>query len=196
VSAPPAVRLFAVTAIVASLAGCASAPPASYLLSAPPAAAAPGARHGPVVAVGPVALPAYLDRSGIVVRRPGDEIVISTDHRWGEPLGDGVARVLAENLAVMVPTDAVVVFPWKTSWTPQFRVTVDIVHFDGPLSGPAVLAARWRLLDERGKVLALHAVRLQEPVIAPTHAALVAAHGRLLTALSHDIAAEIRRHPQ
>jgi hypothetical protein len=190
------VCLLAVTGIVAGLAGCASAPPRSYLLAALPATAAPGAHHGPVVAVGPVAIPTYLDRSGIVVRRPGDEIVISTDHRWGEPLGDGVARVLAENLAVMIPTDAVAVFPWKTSWTPQFRVTVDIVHFDGPLSGPAVLAARWRLLDERGKVLALHAVTLQEPVTAPTHAALVAAQGRLLTALSHDIAAEIRRHPQ
>ena len=196
-SAPPALRQACRDAIVASLAACASAPPASYLLSVPPvASAAPGARQWPVVAVGPVALPAYLDRSGIVVRRPGDEIVVSTDHRWGEPLGDGVARVLAENLAVMVPTDAVAVFPWKTSWTPPFRVTVDIVHLDGPLSGPAFLAGRWRLLDERGKVLALHAVTLREPVTAPTHAALVAAHGRLLTALSRDIATEIRRHPQ
>jgi uncharacterized lipoprotein YmbA len=194
VSAPLAVSLLAVPAIVASLAGCASAPPASYLLSAVPAAAAPGG-PGPVVAVGPIALPAYLDRSGIVVRRPGDEIVISTDHRWGEPLGDGVARVLAENLAVMVPTDAVAVFPWKTPWTPHVRVTVDIVHLDGPLSGPVVLAARWRLLDERGKVLAMHAVTLQEPVTTPTHAGLVAAQGRALTALSRDIAAEIRRHP-
>jgi len=195
VSAPAAVRLLAVTVIVASLAGCASAPPASYLLSAPPAAAS-GAHQGPVVAVGPIALPAYLDQSGVVVRRPGDEIVISTNHRWAEPLGDGVARVVAENLAVMVPTDAVTVFPWKASWTPQFRVTVDIVHLDGPLGGPAVLAARWRLLDERGKVLALHALSLQEPVAAPTHAALVAAQGRLLTALSRDIAAEIKRHPR
>jgi uncharacterized lipoprotein YmbA len=195
VSAPAVgVRLLAVTAVVAGLAGCASAPPTSYLLSAPAATAAPGAHHSPVVAVGPVALPSYLDRSGIVVRRPGDEIVISTDHRWGEPLGDGVARVLAENLAAMIPTDAVAIFPWKTMWTPQFRVTVDIVHFEGPLSGPAALAARWRLLDDRGQVLALRAVTLQEPVTAPTHAGLVAAQGRLLTALSRDIAAAIRSH--
>ena len=73
---------------------------------------------------------------------------------------------------------------------------MDIVDFNGPLSGPAVLAARWRLLDERGKVLALQAVTLQEPVTAPTHAGLVAAQGRLLTTLSRDIATEIRKHPQ
>jgi 6-phosphogluconolactonase len=91
------------------------------------------------------------------------------------------------------PEMAPAVFPWKTSWTPQFRVTVDIVHFDGPLSGPAVLAARWRLLGECGKVLALHAVTLQAPVTAPTHAGLVAAQGRLLTTLSRDIATGIRR---
>jgi uncharacterized lipoprotein YmbA len=84
----------------------------------------------------------------------------------------------------------------RASASGRFAPASAIVHFDGPLSGPAVLSARWRLLDERGKVLALHAARLQEPITAPTHAGLVAAQGRLVTALSRDIAAEIRRHPR
>lgn len=59
-----------------------------------------------------------------------------------------VAWVVAENLAAMIPTDQVAIFPWRSPWTAQFRVTVDIARFDGPLGGPADLTARWRLLDE------------------------------------------------
>ena len=57
-----------------------------------------------------------------------------------------------------------------------------------------VLNARWRLLDGDGKEVTLKAVALSEPVTDASYAALVAAHGRLLAAMSRDIAAEIRTH--
>lgn len=184
----------AVVLVVVGAAGCFSAsPPKSYLLSAATPAASSGAVGGPVVGVGPVTIPAYLDRSAIVVRGAGDEVGISAEHHWAEPLRDAVSRVLAENLSAMIPTDAVAIFPWRTPWTPQYRVTVDIFRFDGPLVGPAVLSARWRLLDGSGKALVLKAVNLREALTEPTHAGLVAAQGRLLATLSRDIAAEISK---
>jgi hypothetical protein len=42
----------------------------------------------------------------------------------------------------------------------------------------------------------MKAVALREAVTEPTYAGLVAAYGRLLGALSRDIAAEIRNHPR
>lgn len=175
-----------------------AAPPKTYVLSpapAPPtsAAAAPGADRGPVVGVGPVSVPAYLDRASVVVRESGDEVRFSPNHQWAEPLKDGVARVLAENLAVMVPTDAVAVFPWRAPWTVTYRVAVEILRFDGPLGGPVVLNARWRLLDGRGQEIVLRAVALSEPVAEATHAAFVASQSRMLAGVSREIAAEIRR---
>jgi uncharacterized lipoprotein YmbA len=197
VTPPRRAALLAVALLGVLAAGCTfrSAPPKTYLLSAggaasPPAAA--GAR-GPVVGVGPVTVPAYLDRPSIVVRAGEDEVRLSSDHHWAEPLKDGMARVVAENLAAMVPTEAVVVFPWRSPWTVKYRVTVEVLRFDGSLGGAVVLNARWRLLDGEGKELVLRAVTLREPAADATHRAMVAAQSRLLAEMSRDIAAELRR---
>jgi uncharacterized lipoprotein YmbA len=180
---------------VLGVSGCVSVfpPPTSYLLSA--AAPAPPAAIAPVVVgVGPISIPAYLDRSSIVVRTgDGGEVGLSGEHRWAESLRDGIPRILAGNLSAMIPTDAVPVFPWRAPWTVQYRVSVDILRFDGALGRSVVLDARWRLLDAAGRELLLRAAVLQESIADSTYAALVAAESRLLASLSRDIAAEIRR---
>lgn len=192
------VRSVLVVALVGILAaGCSfrSAPPKTYVLAAASAATPPaptGAGRGPVVAVGPVVVPVYLDRPAIVARAGGDEVRLSSEHHWAEPLKDGVARVIAENLSVMVPTEAVALFPWRAPWAVKYRVTMEILRFDGALGGPVILNGRWRLLDGEGKELVLRSVTLSEPVTDAGYAALVAAQGRLLAAVSRDIAAEIR----
>ncbi|MGH7335090.1 MAG: PqiC family protein [Candidatus Rokuibacteriota bacterium] len=188
--------LHTVVALLALLgvAGCfsRSVPPRSYVLAAGSTPTSAAAGRGPAVGVGPMVIPAYLDRPAIVLRAAGDEVRLSEEHRWAESLKDGVARVVAENLSVMIPTDAIVIYPWKSLWTIQYRVTLEILRFDGPLGGAAVLNARWRLLDGTGKELVLRAVNLSEAAGGPTHAALVSAQSRLLERVSRDIAAEIR----
>jgi uncharacterized lipoprotein YmbA len=166
--------------------------PHAYVLAPAGPSGLPAAGRGPAVGVGPVMIPGYLDRTAIVVRAAGDEVRLSEDHRWAESLKDGVARVVAENLAAMIPTDAIVVYPWKTLWVVQYRVTLEIMRFDGPLGGALVLNARWRLLDGAGKELVLRAVSLSEPASDATYGALVSAQSRLLARLSQDIAAEIK----
>jgi uncharacterized lipoprotein YmbA len=179
--------------VVLGAGGCLSVspPPRSYLLFAVPPQPA-NSTSAVVVGVGPVSIPAYLDRSSIVTRGGDGEVTLSGEHRWAEPLRDGIAQTLAENLAAMLPSDAVPVFPWRTPWIVQYRVTVDILRFDGALGGLSVLDARWRLLDGTGKQLVLRAVHLQETATETTYSALVSAHSRLLAHLSQDIAAEIR----
>jgi uncharacterized lipoprotein YmbA len=192
---PPSTARTAVVILVAlvALGACASSsPPRSYLLSATTPPASFGHAAGPVVGVGPVAIPDYLDRAPLVLLTGDDEVALSAEHQWAEPLRAGVSRVLAENLSMMIPTDAVPVFPWRTPWTLQYRVTVEILRFEGPLGGPAVLSARWRLLDGNGRELALRAVHRSETTAGSSHAALVAAQSRLLAGVSRDIAAEIQ----
>ena len=191
-------RAAVILLVVLGAGGCLtlSPPPRAYLLSAVRPSAAPTAVGRAVIGVGPVTVPAYLDRAPIVVRTGDGEVRLSGEDRWVEPLRDGVTRTLAENLSAMVPTDAVVIFPWRTPRTVQFRVTVDFLRFDGELGGPTVLHAQWRLLDGTGKELILGAAHLEETASEPTYAALVAAQNRLLASLSRDIAAEIRTRLQ
>ena len=94
------------------LAGCLalgkSAPSHFYLLAAPPepTAAAPAAIQG-FLLLPTVALPAYLDRPQLVTRSRAQELHIAPFERWGEPLADGLTRVLGEILRRRLPAVAV-----------------------------------------------------------------------------------------
>jgi len=50
------------------------------------------------VGVGPVLMPSYLDRTQIVTRTASDQVALSMFHRWAEPLEEGIARIVAEQI--------------------------------------------------------------------------------------------------
>ena len=172
--------------------GRASPPTQHYVLS-PVIEATSNATASPaaplVVGVGPVNLPAYLDRPQIVIRLAPDLIGISEFDQWGEALRDGITRVVAVNLARLLPENRVVTFPWHSTEAIRYQIVLDIVQLDGPAGGSVALDARWRVLDPSGSEVAAHISRLSEPAGAGTTAA---AMSRALGALSHDIARDLR----
>jgi uncharacterized lipoprotein YmbA len=183
-----AVALLGTTACIG---GRASPPTQHYVLS--PAIEAPsGGTASPaaplVVGVGPVSLPAYLDRPQLVIRSAPDRIDVTEFAQWGEPLHHGVTRVVAINLARLLPDSRIVTFPWRSTEVVRYQVVLDIGQMDGPADGSIALDARWRVLDRSGRELAARVSRLREPGSAGTTAA---AMSRALSALSRDIAREI-----
>src|SRR5215510_6709686 len=98
----PFVWRFASMALVASCLGlgaCASMPSRFYILNTLPAQVpAAAAERGPVIGVGPITMPKYLDRPEIVTRASQNQLTFGQFDRWAEPLQDNVFRVLAENL--------------------------------------------------------------------------------------------------
>jgi uncharacterized lipoprotein YmbA len=142
-----------------------------------------------VIGVGPVSVPAYLDRPQVVMRATPDTIAVMEFEQWGEPLRDGVTRVLAVNLARLLPGSTVVVFPWRSTEKIQWQVIVEIAQMDGPAGGSIALDARWRVLDRSGSEVAARVSRLTEPAGDRTAAAAVS---RALGALSREIARELR----
>lgn len=147
-----------------------------------------------VVGVGPVSLPAYLDRPQMVMRPTPDRIEISEFDQWGEPLRDGVTRVVAVNLARLLPESLVVTFPWRSTEKIRYQVILEVVQMDGP-AGPAggnvALDARWRVIDPLGREVAVRVLRLSEPA-GPDAGATASAMSRTLGTLSRDIARELR----
>jgi uncharacterized lipoprotein YmbA len=164
-----------------------------YVLTAPPPSNPPaGSSADLAVGVGPIALPDYLNRTEIVTRGGGDEIELAEFDHWGEPLRSAVPRILAEDLAARIPTERVVVFPWRGVRTVQYQVTVEILRLDGKPGGDAVLRARWRLLDGAGRELAIRTSAVTEATGASGYAPLVAALSRALATLSDEMAGAIR----
>jgi len=150
------------------------------------------------IGVGPVIMPGYLDRSQIVIRTGADKVEISTFYRWAEPLEDGIARVLAEEIAASVPTERIVMFPWRgvVARTIQYQVVVAVLHFDGRPGSDVTLDARWRILAGDGRELAFRRSTVIQGVERSGYEPIVAAMCRALSTLGQEIATEIRLLPR
>jgi uncharacterized protein len=182
--------------VLATLVGCTAVKPSQFYILGPASneAAAPTSAQAPAVGVGPIALPRYLDRPQIAVRSGPYELRYSETHRWAEALHDIIAEVLAENLAVLVPTGKVAVFPWARSITIDYQVVADISQFEADAKGNVVLSVSWTLYRENtGEALTSKKTRITEATGGRGYTEIVAAQSRALAALSRDIATAIRK---
>ena len=150
------------------------------------------------IGVGPVTVPGYLDRLQIVTRTATDQVEVSMFHRWAEPLEDGIARALAEEIAARVPTERIVTFPWRGVVTRaiQYQVVVTVLRFDGRPGGDVTLDTRWRILGGDGKELVLKRTTVTDAAAGPGYEPMVAAMARAVTTLGQEMAAEIRAMPR
>jgi uncharacterized lipoprotein YmbA len=106
-------------------------------------------------------------------------------------LRDGLTRVLADNLSLLLATERVAIFPWK-SFIPEYQVVVDVIHLLGQPGGEVSLVALWSILGKQGQeVRVSKKSSFREPTGGPDYAALAAAMSRAVAALSRDIAAAI-----
>ena len=185
---------------VLALTGCAGSESVRYyVLSATPAGPNGVAVRDIPVGVGPVEFPEYLDRPQIVTRTSQNELNVADFDRWAESLKDNTIRVLAENLATLLPSQRVVTYPWKRATPVDYQVTVQVSRFDRLEQGESVLAVRWRVLDGGGAPpagggggeLLSRTSTYRETPSGPDYPATVAAMNRNLEAFSRDVALRI-----
>jgi uncharacterized lipoprotein YmbA len=186
----------AALACAALLAGCGSTPPVKYYVLSSVRDAAPAAGGNVLsdksIGVGPVVLPEYLDRPQIVVGASSNRLEFADAHRWAEPLADNFARVLQENLSLLLGTERVQSF--ASSVRGDYQLAVQVLRFDRRDDGVVSLVARWSVVSRDGTVL-LDARRSSFKV-SPSDTgveALVSAQSEALAHLSREIAAALRR---
>jgi uncharacterized lipoprotein YmbA len=171
-------------------AGCASTPSRFYTLSTSGAAAKNSSEVS--VAVGPVSIPAVVDRPQIVVSIGPNQVRLDEFNRWALPLQNNIARVIAERLTAQLGTPRVTVFPELTSADAEYRAIIDVQRFDSMPGEAATLEALWvvrRMKDgqaERGRTTVREAVQSHD------YEALAAGHSRAVARLSDDIANAVR----
>jgi uncharacterized lipoprotein YmbA len=152
------------------------------------------ARFGLAVGVGPIALPAYLDRVQIVTRQSPNALDLSELNQWAEPLTNNISNVVGDNLSLLLPTDDVWFYPWDVSVPLDYQLTLEIIHFEGALGSDVRLDLRWIIFSADGTtMLASKRARYLESAHEDGYEALVAAMNRALNELSRDVTDEIRR---
>jgi uncharacterized protein len=196
----PVLRRLAVVTLVAALLGlgaCASTPSRFYMLNplSPAEGMSPAsqAERGPVVGVGPVNFPKYLERPQIVSRASRHQLALGEFDRWAEPLQENFSRVLAENLSLLIPTEHILLNDWPRSATLDYQVRVDVLHFDGWMGGESSLIVRWSILDGAERELLSKKLHLNASTGGRDYEAMVMAMNQMLETLSRDIAVAVQR---
>jgi len=179
-----------VCALAVVTAGCNSSPSHFYTLSA---TAAPGAAASKLaIAVGPVSVPAAVDRPQIVVNTSANQVSIDDFNRWASPLQDNLTRVVAENLVALLGTARVTLFPPGLNAEIDYRVQIEIRNFESIPGKSASLDAIWTVRRTKDGKIETGRTSVREPMQEGSFDALAAAHSRGVAKLSQDIADAIR----
>jgi uncharacterized lipoprotein YmbA len=174
------------------LAGCGSSPPNNFYVLSAHEFPAPSGR-APTLGVGPITVPEYLGRQNMVYNRVENTLQVASLDMWAEPLSDGIQRVLILNLAGLLNTQDVSVFPWRPERAPQFGVEVNLLKLDAN-EDAAMLTADWlvsRPGDNTPTNRRISRLQLPLPGGAPEPEQVAAAYSTLLFQLSEIIAAAI-----
>ena len=159
--------------------------------SAPVSASAGATTNSPLtVGIGPIDFPDYLRRPEVVTQTSTNELDLSNEKRWGEPLDKNFARVLSENISRLLNTQQIEKYPWPVRTHIDYQIEVDVQRFETTSDGKSQLVARWIIKDGAGKDLYASETTASTPVGAGETGASAALSNDLAT-LSREVAARI-----
>ena len=143
------------------------------------------------IMVGPVSVPAAVDRPEFVLQTAPNRVDVDEFNRWAAPLNDAVAQVVAGDLVKLLGTPNVAAAP-MANFEPAYRVTIDVQRFDSVPGQSALVEAVWTVHRTAGGETRSGRTVASEPVQGDGFDALAAAHSRALAKMSGDIATAIR----
>jgi uncharacterized lipoprotein YmbA len=181
----------AVCALAAIAAGCASSPASRfYTLNAQSVPAATPSNFS--IAVGPVSIPAEVDRPQIVVTVGPNQLRLEEFDRWAAPLQNNIARVVADNLVLMLGTPLVTLSAQALSADADYRAVVEVQSFQSAPGEAAMLDAVWTVRRTKDGKSATGRTTVREAVQVNGYDALAAGHSRAVARLSQNIADAVR----
>lgn len=183
------VPLAAVLLLAALSASCASKPSRFYTLESV-AAATDGPAVSYSVIVGPVTIPASVDRPEMVVQAAANQVELLEFDRWASPLGEAIARTVAGDLATLLATPRVATGS-IANFAADYRVTLDVQRFDAKAGDGVDVDTVWVVKPTNGTARSGRTTT-REPAGGAGYDALAGAYSRALGQLSEDVAAAIR----
>lgn len=179
------------------LAGCQSAPPVQFYVLEPihPTITA----TSPItpktsVGIGPLTLPAILDRNKIVTRQPNQVVQIAEFQHWAAPPQEILSETLARNLAILNPGLMVRNYPWTVYGQVDLQVIVDVKRFDTTPGQSANLEATWTIKNEKtNRIIHNGQSSLSQPLPDRSYPATVRSLSHILAGFSQELSSAVLR---
>jgi uncharacterized protein len=187
--------MLSIAFIAAVASGCGTTAPSRFYTLDATAVADSATPVDVAVMVGPVSIPAAVDRPEFVVQTAPNRVDIDEFNRWAAPLSDNIAQAVAGDLVRLLGTQKVAAAP-IANFDPAYRVTIDVQRFDSVPGQAAVFEAVWVVHSTAsgkagGETRSGRTVD-REAVQGGGFDALAAAHSQALAKMSGAIAAAIR----
>ncbi len=150
----------------------------------------------PAVRIRPIDLASYLRSRPMAVRHGPNEIEFREFARWGEPLEQGIARVLREDLLAHHAASAVQIGALRPSEFQEvpFELNIRVLAAEGDAGGAVNFEAVWQLVNtaDSASVVASGDFRSTSLRWTPRHeASLAAALSRAVDELAANIGAHL-----
>jgi len=140
------------------------------------------------IGIGPVSIPALLERKQIVTRLPDNSIKVAEFHQWASPLKDNVAEVLTHNLATLQPNSLIRTYPWSAYGAVDYRVIINIVRFDTRPDQSVNFEATWSIMDEKNHTLLSNGrSKIEHPMDDSSYPSTVKALSKILSEFSREL---------
>jgi uncharacterized lipoprotein YmbA len=109
--------------------------------------------EGPMIGLGPIRLPEYLDRFQMVVAVSENKYKLIDGHRWAEKLDQNISLALFKTLPSQLGTDRMIRYPWPQRPGVDFQVKIDILELNVDENGQSQLVAQWAIKSKDKTIL-------------------------------------------
>ena len=109
--------------------------------------------EGPLIGLGPIRLPDYLDRFQMVVAVSENKYKLIDGHRWAEKLDQNISLALFKTLPSQLGTDRMIRFPWAQRPGVDFQIKIDILELNIDEKGQSQLIVQWSIKSKDETIL-------------------------------------------
>ena len=143
------------------------------------------------VVVGPVAIPAVVDRPEIVITISDNEVWIDEFNRWASPLSDGIAFAAAANLATALNSANVAVLS-QAIGAGDYTVAIEVQRFESAPGSYALIDALYSVRRNADGRAVSGRTTDRQSTTDKSYDAMAAAHSRAIARLANDVAGAVR----
>lgn len=144
-----------------------------------------------LIGLGPIQIPDFLNQSYIVTRKNETQLEMSEYHRWAGLFEKNIKAVIIEDISKMVENSLIVAWPTVHNIEPDYRISIDIIRFDGDLNQSVSLLATANIIDKQNKTT-LFPVNVSVPVKGNSYDAYSIALSESLYNASQKIVSELK----
>ncbi len=147
---------------------------------------------GVIIGIGPVKIPEYQYRPQMVTQSPDKMLQFAQFDRWGESLDLGLARLIREDLTMMLPGAKLILYPWGSSLSVKYEVVEEVVQLDSDLDKGMVFTVQWMIIDvQNSKTLIIKRSEFHTAINPKSYLGLAKTLSIACASLSGQIAQEL-----